>query len=73
MKKIIVYEHHNKMMHVFKSNKGKHQKNCLCYAKCIFFKPGEDTNCHIAQELYEFDVENNVTTPVWECVKYKNE
>lgn len=51
-------------------NQGKHKENCLCYQRCRFFKPGTPDNCGIAQALYEFDVRNDVVTPVWECAMY---
>lgn len=70
---IIKYEHHGKNVSVFKELKGLHAKHCLCYTGCKYFHPNTDENCSIAQELFEFDCRNEVTTPVWECEKYTNE
>lgn len=46
--------------------KGKHREYCLCFA-CSFFKPDTTKNCQRAQRLYEYDVEWDMVTPVWEC------
>jgi hypothetical protein len=74
MNEIIKYEHHGKNVSVQEHLKGKHREHCLCYYNCIFFKPEDrENNCSIANKLYQFDVDNNVTTPVWECEKYKKE
>jgi hypothetical protein len=71
MNKIIKYEHYNKNVSVQEHLKGLHKEHCLCYQNCKFFKPNMSENCSIAQGLYEFDIKNNVTTPVWECEKYE--
>lgn len=60
------YKHHGQMVAVRKSLKGMHREHCLCYI-CRKFKPGDKDNCPKAQKLYEFDVENDMTTPVFEC------
>jgi len=57
---------------VIAKNQGKHKDNCLCYQRCRFFKPGAPDNCGIAQALYEFDVRNDIVTPVWECAMYRS-
>lgn len=49
----------------------KHIGYCLCWQKCIHFKPNEEDNCPIAQNLFEFNKKFNVTTPVLECKTYK--
>jgi hypothetical protein len=64
------YEHHGVTVAVQSHLKGKHREHCLCYQGCKWFKPGEDDNCFIAQELYEFCVNNNMTTPVFECASF---
>ena len=74
---IIKYLHYGKNMSVREDLKGLHSKHCLCYENCKSFKPNtpgkidSTENCPIAQGLYEFDVKNNVTTPVWECEMYE--
>jgi hypothetical protein len=74
MSKIIKYEHYGKNMSVQEHLKGKHREHCLCFQNCIFFNlEDREKNCSIATALFKFDVENNVTTPVWECEKYKEE
>lgn len=55
---------------VIAENKGKHRDNCLCWQACRFFNPGEPNNCVIAQGLYEYDVRNDIVTPVAECPMY---
>ena len=67
---IIKYEHHGTMVSVQDHNKGLHQQHCLCFQGCKFFKPNTPDNCHLAQELFEYDVKYGMTTPVWECPKY---
>jgi len=62
----IKYVHHGINMWVRNALKGKHRLVCCCY-HCDKFHPGKENNCPIAQALYEFDVDNSVTTPVWEC------
>jgi len=57
---------------VIPQNQGKHKDNCLCYQRCRWFKPGTPENCAIAQDLYEFDVRNDLVTPVWECAMYRS-
>jgi hypothetical protein len=51
---------------VDEKNKGTHRDNCLCF-KCDNFKPGQPNNCVRAQELYEYCVKYDMTTPVYEC------
>ena len=66
-KEIVKYIHHGTEVNTFAVTKGYHREFCLCHNHCRFFKPEEKDNCSIAQELYEFDVRNHVTTPVLEC------
>jgi len=49
--------------------KGKHRDHCLCWA-CRKLKPGKPDNCPRAQELYEYCVKHDMTTPVWECPEF---
>jgi len=68
---IVKYIHHAVEVSVFKELKGKHREHCLCWAHCVFFIPGTDANCPLAQELFELDVRTGMTTPVFECPKYE--
>lgn len=65
-KQFIQYEHHGNKVWAREDLRGTHREHCLCYS-CSLFRPGETTNCVIAQELYELDVKHNLTTPVFEC------
>jgi len=70
--KIVVYEHHGRMMNVVKDRIGMHRELCLCYQDCSFFNPEDrDKNCPIAQKLYELCVQHGLATPVVECETYK--
>lgn len=70
MDKIIKYIHHGKEVSVKESLKGKHRDHCLCW-NCEKFTPEDrKENCSIANRLYQFDINNNVTTPVWECAEF---
>lgn len=64
---IIQYIHHGTLVSVREHLQGRHRDHCLCFAGCAYFKPGTGDNCPRAQELYEFDVRYDMTTPVWEC------
>lgn len=67
---LVNYEHHGANVWVRKSLKGRHREHCLCYI-CDHFNPGSrDTNCPIANALYQICVSQNVTTPVWECAQF---
>lgn len=68
---IVSYQHHGARVWVRERLRGTHRAHCLCFAHCVHFKPGQPDNCALAQELYEFDVRNEMTTPVWECPKYQ--
>ena len=73
MGKIITYNHHNCNVNVDEDLKGKHTNFCLCYRNCIYFKPGKEDNCEIANANYQLCVKYNLVTPVFECPKYKKE
>jgi len=66
------YDHHGTTVSVQSHLKGKHREHCLCFLGCAHFKPNASDNCPLAQELFEYDVRNNMTTPVWECPKYES-
>ena len=68
---IIKVEKFGKTLSVQAHLLGKHREHCLCWSGCKHFKPGEDDNCEIAKKLLQFDIDNGVTTPVWECIKYE--
>ena len=71
MKKYIKYAHYGEIVTVREDLKGKHREHCLCWI-CEKFNPKDrDSNCPIANELFEFDKKNSVTTPVWECKKFR--
>lgn len=65
------YEHHGTEVNVQKRLRGQHRDHCLCFQECVYFKPGEDDNCEIAQTNYEMCVKFSLTTPVYECPKYE--
>jgi hypothetical protein len=69
--KTIKVSKHGKELSVQEHLNGRHREHCLCWQNCKYFKPDTPENCDVAQKLYEFDKENGVTTPVWECVKYE--
>lgn len=69
--KIITVEKHGKKLKVKSHLNRRHQEHCLCWSNCKFFKPTGANNCEIAQKLLQFDKDNGVTTPVWECIKYE--
>jgi len=67
------YEHHNVVVWVDKSLKGKHANHCLCYS-CINFKPDDrNGNCPIANLLFALDCAVGITTPVWECIEFEED
>ena len=63
---IEVYHHHGMAVFVDSALKGTHREHCLCF-QCSKFAPGTAANCPRAQELYEFCVRQDMTTPVFEC------
>lgn len=70
MKKYIVYKHHGEHVHVREDLKGRHREHCLCY-DCELFKPNMINNCPIAEKVYNLDRETGLTTPVWECMYFR--
>jgi len=66
MGRIVEYSHYGVLVAVDEDLKGKHREHCLCY-RCNLFHPNQETNCPIAQSLYEICVKENVVTPVYEC------
>lgn len=64
------YQHHGKQVAAFSDLVGLHRDFCLCYS-CGKFNPGQENNCPIAQELYEFCVKHGATTPMWECPEFE--
>jgi len=58
----VLYEHHGRDVWVDASLQGLHRAYCLCY-RCARFKH----NCPKAERLYQLCVEEDMTTPVWEC------
>jgi hypothetical protein len=70
MNKYIVYEHHGEDVFVRRLLKGKHRRYCLCY-DCKLFKPNTISNCPIAQKVYDLNRETGITTPVWECIYFR--
>lgn len=62
----IQYIHHGKLVWVNSILRGLHRDHCLCH-HCSHFHPMESSNCRKAQELYEYCVLHDMTTPVYEC------
>ena len=69
--KIMRYKHHGFDVHVKEGLKNKHKDYCLCY-ECGSFKPNTDSNCDLAEEIYEYCKEKGLTLVVWECPLFKN-
>ena len=68
---IIKYKHHGVNVSVREDLKGKHREHCLCWICEKFNSKDRETNCNIANKLFEFDKYYSVTTPVWECKKFR--
>ena len=64
------YTHHDRLVSVRKELKGKHREHCLCFSCAGFIPENIKENCPIANELYNFDVEHGLVTPVWECPQF---
>lgn len=64
------YKHHGAYVWVRSDLKGKQSEYCLCW-KCDRLHPGLETNCPIAQTLYETCVALNLVAPVWECPRFR--
>ena len=70
---ITSYEHHGTIVKVDEKLKGTHREHCLCWQNCKLFTPeNRETNCEIANKIYENCVKFHVTTPVFECPKFEN-
>lgn len=69
--KYIKYKHHGKEVSVREDLKGKHREYCLCWKCAKFFPDDKKKSCPIANRLFELDIDNIVTTPVWECADFK--
>jgi len=67
---IVEYLHHGKLMNVEENLKGKHREYCLCYKCSKLDISDREKNCKIANKLYQFCIDNNVTTPVFECMEF---
>ncbi|HOH62248.1 MAG TPA: hypothetical protein PK698_07260 [Bacilli bacterium] len=70
--KIIKVQKFGKELNAQEHLLGKHREHCLCWLGCKYFKPNTPENCEVAQKLFQFDIDNGVTTPVWECIKYES-
>lgn len=68
---IVTYNHHGVDVSVQRHLQGLHRQHCLCFQKCMYFKPNTPDNCQIAQDNFEVCKKHNLTTPVYECPKYK--
>jgi hypothetical protein len=64
--KFIQVLHHNRPVWANLEHVTRHKEHCLCYS-CERFNPNSDTNCPIAQEVFELNKKLGITTPVWEC------
>ena len=65
------YLHNGWMVWVNKRLKDTHKEHCLCYS-CTRFHPGlPEHNCPIANLNYAICIECGITTPVFECPKFK--
>jgi hypothetical protein len=67
------YEHHGKLVWCQTRLKGKFRGpkgHCLCTWPCALFKPGQPDNCRKAQRNYEMCLEEDLVTPVYECVDF---
>ena len=72
MRKVVNYIHHDWNVAVYEDLKGKHAQHCLCW-DCVNFTPKDrNTNCKIANTLYNLNVLLGITTPVWECHDYQS-
>ena len=67
--KIVKYDRFGHEIYGFEEMKGRNREHCMCYY-CHQFHPKEETNCPIAQGLYDYDRQHNVTTPVFECGEF---
>lgn len=70
--RVVQYEHHGDIVSVREDLKGRHREHCLCWQDCMWFKPGSEDNCRIAQAVYNTCVLFDIVTPVWECPMYRS-
>ena len=71
MPDVIWYDHHGTEVAVRADLKGRHRENCLCYTCKNFTPEDKENNCEIANLLFAVDVAMGITTPVWECPKWR--
>ena len=73
MGKVIWYRHHGGEVAVDEDLKGKHQAHCLCF-RCAWFKPEDrERNCRLAELNFANCRLNNMTLPVYECPKFREQ
>lgn len=48
----------------------KYNEHSLC-THCIKHKPAKADNCKIAEAVFNFNIDNRITTPVYECQLFK--
>lgn len=66
------YIHHGKNVVVRSDLKGKHGEHCLCYSCGLLdIHNDREKNCPTANALFFFNKLAGITTPVWECVNFK--
>ena len=70
MQRVERYVHHDQVVAVMSANKAKHRQHCLCFNGCKHFKPGQESNCPIAQAVYKNCKTFGIVTPVWECPQF---
>lgn len=66
----VQYDHHGAEVWVREDLWGRHREHCLCYSCAKFYPEDELKNCPRANRLYNFCVDNDMTTPVWECPEF---
>jgi len=71
MSKFEQYEHHGEVVWVNSELKGQHREHNLCFSceKLVINDP--ETNCPLAQKLFEFCYVDDMVTPVFECPEFK--
>lgn len=69
--RIVKYVHHGREVSVRECLKGRHRDHCLCH-QCKHLNIEErEKNCPAANRLYQFCVEENKVTPVFECADFE--
>ena len=66
----IQYEHYGTKVWVREDLKGTHRSHCLCFSCTNLNLADREKNCPIANKLYQFCVDHNLTTPVFECPNF---